>query len=112
MMDEVQIDRDYLLQIAGDDKKLVMGIIDDFELESMGLITELSRLNEEYLLDVRDIFHKFRGASSSLGMVTLSEALVELEGVDVKYWSSGKVDLLFISECLTKSVALCKSSLA
>ena len=115
-MDEVRIDVDYLLQIAGEDKELVMDIINDFEVESMELITKLGDVadveGEGSLLEIRKILHKFKGGASSLGMVSLSEVLVELESFDLEYWSSGKVDVLAMSEHLAQSVAFCQRSLS
>jgi chemotaxis protein histidine kinase CheA len=115
-MDEIKIDIDYLLQIAGEDTEMVISIIDDFEGESMRLIARLEDLtaaevDEGSLAEIGRVLHKFRGSSSSLGMISLSEVLVGLESWDLGQWGCEDFDALRLSEHLTKSVELCKGSL-
>jgi HPt (histidine-containing phosphotransfer) domain-containing protein len=116
-MSEIKIDEDYLLQMAGEDTELIISIVDDFESESVGLITQLGDLtanevNEDSLVEIGRVLHKFRGSSSSLGMVSLSAYLVELESWKLDKWRDEALDLAVLSEHLGTSVVMCKETLS
>jgi len=113
-MVDVEIDGGYLLQIAGEDSELVISILGDFERDSVKLIEEL----RDYLkvdLDLGSIgqlLHKFKGSSGSLGMVSLSRAVMEMEGWTSDQWLREGFDLTTLIDHLDKSVELCKKALA
>ena len=113
MNGQVEIDGDYLLQIAGEDSELVLDIVSEFERESVEMINNLkSCLKPSLDLEVIGrLLHKFKGSSVSLGMVSLSKVIMEMETWTERQWYSEDVNLTTLSDHLTKSVQLCKGLL-
>jgi len=113
-MVDVEIDGDYLLQIAGEDSELVLGILDDFECDSIKLIGELRGhlLADLDLGAIGQLLHQFKGSSGSLGMVSLSKIILVMEAWTLDQWLSEGLDIDGFLDHLGKSVECCKKVLA
>lgn len=113
-MTEVKIDVDYLLQIAGEDIESIIDIINDFKWSSLNDLNSLKNaiIPEVQMDTIGKILHKLRGASSSLGMVSLSKIFINLEMWDQRKWQRKGLDFPTITEHLNESVRFCKNALA
>ena len=112
-MAELNINTDYLLQVAGDDKELVRMILDEYESDAIDLIADLNdALRPEIKLgELRRILHKLRGSSSSLGMVSLCDEIIKLESMSEDQWANEGFDSPVFIEHLSQSVKGCKKVL-
>ena len=110
----VNIDVEYLLLVAGQDRKMVLTLVDDFKIESLDIIQAIKNsIDSEIDLEViGGMLHKFRGASGSLGMVSLSKLIIELETWTEDQWLEDDRGLRILSECLSQSVTRCKRALS
>jgi len=113
-MKEVKIDATYLQQLAGEDRAFVVGIIDEFVNQTHKTLDELEQnLSPQLQPDsVAQSLHQLKGASASLGMVSFSHIISNMEQWDPPQWKSRPYDHDQLLKHLESSVQLCKRVLA
>lgn len=92
----VEIDQSQLLALAGDDKSLLLPIVNDFREDGLRLIGQIEHAQGEGDKEQlkRDI-HQLKGASGSLGMKSLYALCVDIERMAEDGVSEGCVSELY-----------------
>ena len=113
-MMKAQIDDEYLLELAGEDKESILRIIDDFAIMSADSLNHLLAkvvLPELELDALAQTLHQLKGSSSSLGMVSLARMFAEMEKWGLEEWKNTGYHHTELIQHLENSVLLCKEAL-
>ncbi|MBK1832022.1 Hpt domain-containing protein [Verrucomicrobiaceae bacterium R5-34] len=79
---DVEVDEAQLLALAGNDREMVLAIVADFLEDGrrlIGGVVTAQAAGEE--AEVKGYLHQLKGASGSLGMKSLYELCVKMEGL-------------------------------
>ncbi len=90
-MKVASIDKDRLLALAGDDRELLVELVQNFLKDSRAQISQM----EKEPSTVKSILHQLKGASGSLGLSSLFEICQELEQgeYEVYHWGEFRTHL-------------------
>ena len=112
-MMKVQIDTQYLLQLAREDKMSVLEIIDDFANMTAESLNHLEAMvmPKIQLSAISKILHQLKGSSSSLGMVSLARIFAEMEQWKQSQWENSGYNHKELIRHLEESILLSKEAL-
>jgi len=105
------LNKEQLLDLAGDDFDSFLPIIDDFLENGTSLIARIAEARENNdLADIRAAAHQLKGSSGMLGFQKLYEECKEIEELELREVDEGIIDRMK-SSCLN-SVEAARSLLS